>query len=132
MTAVVTAALVLLGLGVYQTAPPSVERVDRVANALPIPANADLLWDEQTPSDWCVDGCSNVERYYAVPDAQEARREFDSALSAEGWRPVSARWCRGSYSVSAVPLPPDWPGFVDDPRPPTGEEAVSVLTTANC
>lgn len=131
VTAVV--AIVLLGAGVYAVAPASLERVDRISRDLPVPADAVELTVVAIPSDWCLQGCSRVERVYAVPDAAEALVALETALQEHGWVQVSHRWCRGtSFSVQATRVSPDDPVFAARPGPRAGEQAISVTATAGC
>lgn len=132
LSAGVAVVVALLGLGTTAIAPPSIERVEQASRALPVPSDAHLMSVDQYENVWCTQGCSHVERLYAVANGSASVAALEGALKADGWRAVQDRWCRGPFGVQVTLVPRDNPRFASQVPAPEGDEAMSVVTTAQC
>lgn len=116
---VATAASFLLGLGMYDNAPPDHGRIHAVAAQIGVPVDGWELEDSREYGDtWCLGGCPEVVYSYAAPGSpDQAVATLDAVLDEHGWvggaedpssgRPPNdldpeavGRWSKGRWRVS--------------------------------
>jgi len=95
---VIVPALAVVGTTIWMstTLPVGLDRVTLVADDLPLPTGAVLVYSDST--DTCFGHCPRVSRDYGVTDRLKARDEVELAAQAKGWRRVGDdHWCRGRF-----------------------------------
>lgn len=83
---VATAVSFVLGLGMYDAAPPSHGRIANVAEDVDLPAGWELESTDRSGNTWCWKGCPEVATFYGVDEPPEqAAATFDEILTEAGW-----------------------------------------------
>lgn len=129
--AVVMLPALLLGVVMYQWAPPDHGRIRHVAEGVGVGVEGwDLVADSDYGNTWCWQGCPAVSYFYLTPESADgAVATFARRLAADGWtggtlsssrtgpsseydpRAVEL-WRKGDWTVllrvSSASFPPQW------------------------
>jgi hypothetical protein len=101
-----TAVSFVLGLGMYDAAPPSHGRIANVAQDVDLPADWELQSTDLSGNTWCWKGCPEVGYFYGVDESPgQAAATFDEILTEAGWvgglqdPSLGGSWSRGRWRV---------------------------------